>query len=88
MALVTPDEAGTYRQLSHRLRISGRREGRVSERRRDERSGRFLDSDEEPTLITFAVGEPVDIPFLLQIGAIAPLPGAQRRRAPKHGKGR
>jgi len=66
--------AQVYRQLTHRIRIQRGpgRPDKVSERPRDDVTGRFLDSDEEPTLITFEEDDDVDIPWLLKIGAIVP----------------
>ncbi len=71
--MVTESQAGRYWQLSHRLRIA-RGPGvpdRVSERPRDRDSGRYLDY-ESPTVVEFEVGDLVDVPSLLAIGAIAP----------------
>lgn len=68
----------TYRQLSHRLRIQRGpgRPDKVLERPREgsrERGwGRYLDSDEKPTLITFDEYDQVDIAQLLRSGAIVP----------------
>lgn len=66
-----------YRQLSARLRVQ-RGPGRpdlVSERPRDVKQdgslGRYVDSEEAPTLVTFDAHCQVDVPSLLQIGAIA-----------------
>ncbi len=63
-----------YRQITHKLRIHrgpGRGE-RLSERPRDDRTRRFLDSPERPTLVQFDEGDRVDVAWLLAIGAIAP----------------
>lgn len=67
-----------FRQLSARLRVQ-RGPGRpdlVSERPRERRAdgsaGRYLDSPEQPTLITFDEYCQVDVEALLRIGAIAP----------------
>lgn len=63
----------TFRQLSHRLRIS--RPGqpdRISERPRDPKSLRYQDSDATPTLVSFEAGDQVDVEQLLRIGAIVP----------------
>ena len=67
---VTAEQAGTYRQLAHKLRIQGR-VPETSERPRHQKSRRFLD-DKEPTLIAFAEGDPADVARLLAIGAIEP----------------
>lgn len=60
-----------YRQLAHKLRVQGRTP-ETSVRPRHEKSKRYLDSDDEPTLIELGPSDPVDVEWLLQIGAIAP----------------
>lgn len=62
-----------YRQIAYRLRIQ-RGPGnpdKVSERPRASR-GKYLDSDEQPTLIEFDEFDRADIPGLLALGAIVP----------------
>lgn len=84
MAEVTKEQAGVYRQVAHRLRIQGApgKPDRISERPRHKASRRFLDSDEDPTLVKLREGDPVDVDFLLGIGAIEP---HQPRKASKKG---
>lgn len=68
---VQAEQAGTYRQIAHRLRIQ-RGPGRpdlVSERPRN-KSGRYLDSAAEPTLVTFDSYCQVDVDSLLRNGGI------------------
>ena len=73
-AVVSAEQAGVYRQFAHKIRIQNRpgETDRLSERPRHEKSRRYLDSDAEPTLIELREGDPVDVPFLLAIGGIAP----------------
>ena len=62
-----------YRQIAHRLRVQ-RGPGRpdlVSERPRHKDSGRVLDSDEKPTLISFDEYCLIDLDGLVRLGAIA-----------------
>lgn len=67
----------TYRQITFRLRVQ-RGPGRkdlVSERphKKDRHDNRiYTDSDEKPTLVRFDKYCQVDIPSLLQLGAIIP----------------
>lgn len=76
--MIEPQYLGVpYRQIAARLRIQ--RPGRPhleSERPRrqlrDGSFGRYLDSDENPTLITFDADCDVDVAALLRSGAIAP----------------
>ena len=79
MATVTPEQAGKYRQLAPTLRIAvpGKGEREQSRPRRNgSDNGPFVDSDTEPTVIELEAGDPVDVPWLLAVGAIAPLPPA------------
>jgi hypothetical protein len=72
MPEVTKEQAGAYRQIGERLRIS-RAPGKgetLSERQRA-RGGRYLDED-EPTMITLEEGDQVDVDFLIKVGAIEP----------------
>lgn len=68
----------TYRQIVHRLRLN-RGKGRadkVSERPREGSRengwGRYLDSDDNPTLIEFDEYDQIDVGHALRIGAIVP----------------
>lgn len=77
MSIVTAEHAGTYRQISHRLRVQrgpGKPDTVVERPRREGGRGRvvYADSDAEPTLITFHKGDVADVPALLAAGAIAP----------------
>ena len=66
---VTAEQAGTYRQVTHKLRVQGR-VPETSERPRSTRGAkRYLDLD-NPTLITFKEGDVADVPRLLRMGAI------------------
>lgn len=68
---VTAEQAGVYKQIAHKLRIQGR-VPETSERPRSTRGAkRYLDAD-NPTLITFVVGDTADVPRLLRLGAIEP----------------
>jgi hypothetical protein len=69
MKVVTAEQAGLYRQITHRLRFE--RPGSpevVSERPRDKKTRRYL--DEDGTVVELREGDRVDVPFLLQIGGI------------------
>ena len=84
----------TYRQIAHRLRIQ-RGPGnpdRISERPRAGSKGNwgaFLDSDAEPTLITFDDLDQVDVAALLASGAIqAYTPPAAPVKLPTKGASR
>lgn len=75
---VTVAEAGKYKQLTHRLRIS--RPGkpdRVSERPRNQ-AGEFTDG-EAGTTVELLEGDAVDVAFLVQVGAVEPLLKRQER---------
>ncbi len=75
-----------YRQIAHRLRIH-RAEGgeRVSERpregSREKGWGKFLDSDDAPTLVELDEGDQVDVTALLRSGAIQPYIAPRKTRA-------
>jgi len=82
---VTVEQAGSYVQIAHKLRIQGRKDlngtqhvglrGATPEtniRPRDTRTGRYTDSDDELTLIELREGDPVDVMALLAAGAIRP----------------
>ncbi len=73
----------TYRQVTHILRIPSKLGGthKVSERPREKKSGRFLDSPENPTLIVIDESDAVDVDYLLRIGAI------ERYEPPRSGRG-
>lgn len=75
----------TYRQIVHRLRIQ-RGPGqpdKVSERpregSRDRGWGKYRDSDDAPTLITFDKHDRVNVEKLLRIGAIVPYEPPKRK---------
>ena len=73
--VVTSQQARTYVQIAHRLRIQ-RGPGKpdnVSERPREQKTGRYTDSD-APTLITFHRGDLADVESLLANGAIEEQP--------------
>lgn len=67
---VTPEQAGTYRQIAHKLRIQAGpgKPDRLSERPRA-RSGRYLDED-NPTMVELYEGDLVDVPSLIQQGGL------------------
>jgi hypothetical protein len=72
MPEVTRAQAGTYRQIGPRLRITrGPGKGETLSERPQNRGGRYLDQD-EPTMVTFHIGDQVDVDFLIQVGAIEP----------------
>ena len=80
--------AGTYVQLSRGLRISrgAGQPDRLSQRPMGEdRKGRFFKDDPttNPTLVTFEIGDQVDVASLLRIGAILPY---QAPSPPRKGK--
>ena len=74
----------TYRQITHRLDfykgVGKDRVRVVSERPRDQPTGRYLD-DDAPTLVTIDDSCDVDVDWLLKLGAIEPLPAPVRRSA-------
>lgn len=73
---VTAEQAGTYRQIVEKLRVQ-RGPGKpdtTSVRPRNQKTGRWLDSDQDPTLIVLHKGDQADIEFLVRIGALAPGP--------------
>lgn len=84
---VSAEQAGTYLQIAHRLRIQGRVPETSERPRSDGKSRRFLDEGpgKAPTLITFAEGDHADVPRLLRAGAIQtwapPAPEAPRSAA-------
>jgi hypothetical protein len=53
-----------------------------SRRPYDEKREEFGDSDEAPTLVTFAADDNVDVDFLLKVGAIQAMPGEKGRPRP------
>lgn len=67
-----------YQQLAHRLRWSnGPGLGdTVSERPRHPKTREFLDGP-EGTIVDIPEDAGVDVAFLLQVGAIAPIPAAE-----------
>lgn len=70
-----------YRQLSQRLRFS-RGPGKPVEefeRPRNTKTGVFLDSDAEPTLVEVTAACSCDVESLLAIGAIAPYAAPKAR---------
>lgn len=85
---VTKAQAGTYRQIAHRLRIhDATGASRDSERPRAGTRGNwrhYLDSDDEPTLLELREGDRVDIESLMRAGAIVPYQ-PPKRRAPRKG---
>lgn len=78
-----------YRQIAHKLRIQRgpgnphRESFRPREGSRERGWGKFLDSDEAPTLIEFDALDQVDVPALLAQGAIVEY--HPPKRAPKGG---
>ncbi len=82
----------TYRQIAHRLRIQRGpgRPDKVSERpregSREKGWGKFLDSEDHPTLITFDEHDQADIAGLLRLGAIVPYSPPKREEVIDVGK--
>lgn len=72
MPEVTKEQAGTYRQISEKLRVNhGPGKGETTNSRPRSRAGVYLDGT-EPTLLTLHEGDLVDLPFLIGIGALEP----------------
>lgn len=83
---VEKQHTGTYRQVAHKLRIQkdpGCGPHKESVRPRKGKRGPYLDSDDEPTLITFDEDDAVDVERLLAIGAIKPYSPPKPKRATK-----
>lgn len=87
---VAKDHTGTYRQVAHKLRIQkdpGCGPHKESARPRKGKRGPYLDSDDEPTLITIDADDAVDVPRLLAQGAIVPYSPPKPKRTTKTKKG-
>lgn len=84
----------TYRLIGRRLRVQrgpGNPDLVVERPIKETKTGYvFLDSDEEPTIVAFDELCQVDIPSLIQIGAIveyvAPAPKVHARKVPAAGE--
>ena len=87
---VTAEQAGTYKQIAHRLRIHDAQGVSVNHERPRTGTkgdwGAYLDSDEEPTLITLNAGDQVDVPALLSAGGIQPYTNPRARKGVGNGK--
>jgi hypothetical protein len=85
--IVTAEQAGSYVQLSRKLRIAKAAGGLVeSARPIHEKTKQLLDDpDTNPTLVAIEEGDLVDVSALLAIGAIRPRNVTQARRLEKSG---